>query len=71
MIDFELAVHNVIRTLFPDCIIKGCIFHFSQALWRKLQEVGLPKSHRNNGEVKLRSGLGHFGGYLCPSTTHF
>ena len=61
MIDFELAVHNIIRTLFPDCIIKDCLFHFSQALWRKLQEVGLSKSHRNNGEVKewfrLFSGL--------------
>ena len=54
MIDFELAVHNVIRTIFPDCIIKGCLFHFSQALWRKLQEVELSKSHRNNGEIKER-----------------
>ena len=52
MLDFEFAVHNVIRTLFSDCIIKGCLFHYSQALWRKLQEVGLSKSHRNNEEVK-------------------
>jgi len=24
----------------PGTLIQGCYFHFSQALWRKLKEVG-------------------------------
>ena len=41
IVDFELAVHNVVRTLFPASSLKGCLFHFRQALWKKLQELGL------------------------------
>ena len=32
IVDFELAVHNVVQTLFPASSLKGCLFHFGQAL---------------------------------------
>ena len=41
IVDFELAVHTVVRALFPASSLKGCLFHFGQALWRKLQEFCL------------------------------
>ena len=69
MIDFELVRHNVIRTLFPDCIIKGCLFHFSQALWRKLQEVGF--LNLIGITERLRSGLNYFGCYLLSQDHTF
>ena len=40
-IDFELAMMNTIREYFPDARIRGCLFHYAQALWRKVQTLGL------------------------------
>ena len=40
MVDFELAVLNVIDASFPDSSKKGCFFHFSQAIFRKIQSLG-------------------------------
>ena len=54
IVDFELAVHNVVRTLFPASSLKGCLFHFGQALRRKLQELGLSAKYgkEDNGVSK-------------------
>ena len=41
MVDFELAVLNAITTSFPDSSKKGCFFHFSQAIFKKIQSLGL------------------------------
>jgi len=32
---------------FPDVRIKGCVFHWTQALWRKIQELGLQHQYQN------------------------
>ena len=54
IVDIELAVHNVVRTLFPASSLKGCLFHVGQALWRKLQELGLSAKYgkEDNGISK-------------------
>ena len=54
IVDFQLAVHNVVRTLFPASSLKGCLFHFGQALWKKLQELGLSAKYgkEDNGVSK-------------------
>jgi len=39
--DFEAAVWQSIRALLPNVKLSGCLFHFSQAIYRKLQELGL------------------------------
>ena len=38
-----LSVHNVIREFFPCASTKGCQLHLGQAMWRKIQELGLLK----------------------------
>ena len=43
--DFEKAVHNSIKEHFPGSSVKGCIFHLGQAMWRKIQELGLSKTY--------------------------
>ena len=43
------AAWQAIRQVFPGRTIKGCVFHWSQAVWRKVQELGLAGSYRQRG----------------------
>ena len=36
MVDFEKAMWNCLREVLPDVTVKGCVFHWTQALWRKV-----------------------------------
>lgn len=39
MMDFEKAMRNAIQKLFPGIIVRGCNFHFTQALRRKAIQI--------------------------------
>lgn len=52
MQDFKKALHNATLKVFPDAQVKGCFFHFSQCLWRKLQNIGLAVSYKELPEVR-------------------
>lgn len=39
--DFETASINALRSNFPNAHISGCLFHLSQAIQRKLQDLNL------------------------------
>lgn len=39
--DFEMALIGSIKTCFPGVSHKGCFFHFSQCLYRKISALGL------------------------------
>ncbi len=43
-VDFELANILAIRNHYPNSSIHGCYFHFCQAIYRKVQELGLASS---------------------------
>ena len=49
--DFESGFIEAVRKQFPRTNHKGCHFHYSQALWRKVQELGLVTSYRDNEEI--------------------
>lgn len=34
--DFEASAINAVSTIFPTSIVKGCYFHFTQSIWRKV-----------------------------------
>jgi len=36
---FSLAAINAIKSTFPASVVKGCTFHFRQAISRKVQSV--------------------------------
>ena len=37
-LDFEIAVHEAVRLVWPNVIIKACQFHLGQAWYRKIQK---------------------------------
>ena len=43
--DFERAIWNALTAVYPDVQLKGCLFHWTQALWRKTQELGLQRAY--------------------------
>ncbi|XP_071101764.1 uncharacterized protein [Haliotis cracherodii] len=50
--DFEKAVQNAVRHVF-DCEMKGCLFHYRQAVWRNVKKCGLQRAFANNPDVNL------------------
>ena len=51
MIDFKTAIWQALGRLFPDAVIKGCVFHLSQAVWRKVQNLGLSNAYKERKRV--------------------
>ncbi|XP_057332973.1 uncharacterized protein LOC130672410 [Microplitis mediator] len=39
--DFEIGLRNVFRRYYPTAMIKGCYFHYIQALIKKAEKLGL------------------------------
>jgi len=50
ILDFEQAAHNAVREVFPNSRIKSCQFHWGQALFRKIQELGLKSYYSKIGK---------------------
>ena len=48
LIDFEGSVWRAIPDILPNVTIRGCAFHWGQAVWRKVQELGLQSSYTND-----------------------
>ncbi|KFD46116.1 hypothetical protein M514_13011 [Trichuris suis] len=44
-----MANMNAIRSVLPNAQIKGCLFHFSQSIWRRISSSGQTSSYRELG----------------------
>ena len=53
LIDFEAAVQKAAKLEFPGIKVKGCFFHFCQAIYKKLVELGLKTLYSTNSDVKM------------------
>ena len=51
-IDFEVGLMNAINDELPNARISGCLFHFSQAMWRNIQHLGLTRLYKEDPEVR-------------------
>ena len=48
LVDFEKAAINTFAEVWPRTYIKGCFFHLSQSVYRKVQDLGLKTIYSNN-----------------------
>ena len=51
MLDFEAATWAALKEVYPTVKLLGCVYHWKQAVWRKIQEVGLQRSYGARGDV--------------------
>jgi len=52
-VDFELGLMKAIRNEFPTTLVQGCLFHFTQAVWRNIQACGLGEAYKHEVPVKI------------------
>ena len=52
MSDWERGARNAVKTRFPGILLRGCHFHYSQSVWRKIQRLGLSNAYHSNSEFK-------------------
>ena len=50
--DFEKALLQSIAISFPTATVKGCFYHFAQAIWRKIQQLGLQVSYQEEESIR-------------------
>jgi hypothetical protein len=54
MTDFEQAAILAFRTVFSSATQQGCLFHLSQCIWRRMQQIaGLQQHHTADAEFAL------------------
>ena len=62
MTDFEQSVIGAIAQVYPLTVQKGCLFHLSRSIYRRVQELGLSHQYLNDAvfctNIKLISALG-------------
>lgn len=51
--DFEAGPISAWTTVFPGVRIRGCLFHYTQALWRNLASKGLTLLYQGNNKAKV------------------
>jgi hypothetical protein len=51
--DFEAVVIREINKVPSDSIVTCCHFHFSQCLWRQLQNIDLTLLNKEHEQVKI------------------
>ncbi|XP_049315649.1 uncharacterized protein LOC125779119 isoform X2 [Bactrocera dorsalis] len=52
--DFEVGLISALRNSFPGTDLRGCFFHFSQIIWRKVQKERLVKKYGNYENFSLQ-----------------
>lgn len=41
MMDFERASRRAISSVYPECVISGCYFHFKQAVRKRASQISV------------------------------
>jgi hypothetical protein len=49
--DFEISLMSAIEAEFPQATVKGCFFHFTQSIWRRVLELGLARPYKHDRKL--------------------
>lgn len=52
--DFEQAILNAVKVVFPWAQSRGCLFHFAQCIYRKVQSLGYATDYQNEESQEFR-----------------
>ncbi|KAK3922325.1 PKS-NRPS hybrid synthetase [Frankliniella fusca] len=55
--DFELAIINSVKAIFPHATLRLCFFHLGQSLWRNVQGAGLQAAYSDPEHRDLKDGV--------------
>ena len=53
LMDFEKAAINSFQQYWPNTQVKGCFFHLTQNIWRKVQGVGLQTQYTEDADLEM------------------
>ncbi len=53
MLDFEIATWQALREVYTGTVLKGCIFHWTQCIYRKIAAVGLATAYMDKKDKYL------------------
>lgn len=48
VMDYERALWRAAKTVFPDIRFRGCAFHWAQAVWSHVQQLGLATQYHTD-----------------------
>ena len=54
LMDFEKAAINSFQQVWQNTEVKGCFFHLTQNVWRKVQGIGLQAQYIQDPELAMR-----------------
>jgi len=54
MTDFELAIINSVKAVFPGVPISCCYFHLGQSLYQKIQDEGLQVAYNDVEDITIK-----------------
>lgn len=50
--DFEISLHEAVKSAWPNVAICGCYFHFTQSVSRKVAALGLKSAYQKDCNVQ-------------------
>ena len=66
LMDFEKAATNAFSHFWSNTLLKGCFFHLTQNIFRKIQAEGLQHEYQHNEYLALQMKLIHALAFVPP-----
>lgn len=55
--DFEIAIINGVKEVFPSALISGCYYHYNRAVWKQAKKLKITATMENRELVRMCANL--------------